>query len=132
MNDETTKNEQQNGKNALEWTVFALSLILIVGVLGFLGFEALSGASTPPRLQISLGEPLKAGKQMLIPVRVENRGATTAAGVEIEVSRRGRDEKAAFVLPHVPRGGQRDGWVAFDAPLNKAELEARITGYQEP
>ncbi len=132
MNDQTTKSEEQGGKNALEWTVFALSLVLFVGVLGFLGFQALSGAPTPPRLEISLGEPLKAGKQMLIPVRVENRGTTTAQGVEIEVSRRGRDQTAAFSLPHVPRGGERQGWVVFDAPLQRSELEARVLGYQEP
>ncbi|MBW3636319.1 MAG: hypothetical protein KY445_07625 [Armatimonadetes bacterium] len=129
---ETTKNQEQGGKNALEWTVFALSLILIIGVLGFLGFEAISGAPTPPRLEVSLGEPLKVGKQMLVPVGVENRGATTAQGVEIEVSRRGRDQTATFSLPHVPRGGQRQGWVVFEAPLQKSELESRVLGYQEP
>lgn len=132
MSDNQSEEAPQGGKNALEWTVFALSLVLVLGVLGFLSYEAISGANTPPRLEISLGEPVKAGKQWLIPVRIENRGATTATSVEIEVSRRGRDEKAGFSLDHVPRGGARQGWVSFDAPLQKSELEARVLGYQEP
>jgi uncharacterized protein (TIGR02588 family) len=133
MGEENLKDEPvKRGKNALEWTVFALSLALVMGVLGFLGYEAFSSAPTPPRLEISLGEPLKAGKRMLVPVRVENRGSTTAITVDIEVSRRGRDEKAGFSVAHVPRKTTRNGWVAFDAPLQKNELEARILGYQQP
>lgn len=129
---ESTEKPGSGGKNALEWAVFALSLLLVGAVLGFLGFDALSGRPTPPRLEISLGEPMKAGNRVLVPVNVENRGRTTAGGVEIEVKRRNSDETGHFSLPHLPRGGQRSGWVSFAAPLQKSDLDAQVLGYEEP
>jgi uncharacterized protein (TIGR02588 family) len=124
--------KEKRGKNALEWTIFGLSSLLVLGVLVFLGLEVVHGAKTPPRLEITLGEPVKAGDRMLVPVAVENRGDSTAASVNVEVSRRKSDEKAGFSFSHLPRGGRRQGWVAFDAPLQKADLEAQILGYEEP
>lgn len=122
----------ETGKNALEWGVFALSLTLVTAVFGWLIYESFATRSAPPRLEISLGEPVKAGKRVLVPVKVENRGDATAAGVEIEVTRQGSEETASFSFPHLPRSGAREGWVAFDAPLQKRELSAKILGYEEP
>ena len=126
-----TKNSKV-GKNALEWTVFSLSLLLVTATFGWLVSQALRQNATPPRLEISLGAPLRAGKRVLVPVKVENRGDATAAGVEVEVERKGSEETAGFSFSHLPRGGSREGWVAFDAPLDKKELSAKIIGYEEP
>jgi uncharacterized protein (TIGR02588 family) len=128
----STEKPVQTGKNALEWAVFALSLLLVGAVLSFLGYDALSGRQTPPRIEISLGEPMKAANRVLVPIRVENRGRTTAGGVEIEVTRRGSDETSHFSLSHLPRGGTRHGWVSFEAPLRKSDLDAQVLGYEAP
>lgn len=131
-----SKDAPATGKNALEWTVFGLSLLLVTATFGWLVYQALHLGTAPPRLEISLGAPVKAGTQMLVPVKVENRGDSTAAGVEIEVERRsgksGAKETASFSFAHLPRSSQREGWVAFEAPLHQDELSAKIVGYEEP
>lgn len=132
MNQIQDKPTAQTGKNALEWTIFGLSLAGLTAVFGWLILSALEHGAAPPRLEISLGQPVKAGARVLVPVKVENRGETTAAGVEIEVERRGGKETAAFSFPHLPRGGARQGWVAFDGPLRREELSAKVVGYEEP
>lgn len=129
---ETAEEEKKTGKNALEWTVFGLSFLLLTSVFGYLIYQSFHYGAAPPRLEVSLGQPVKAGTRILVPVKVENRGQVTAASVEIEVERRGGKETAHFSLPHLPRGGEREGWVAFDAPLRKEELRAKIVGYEEP
>jgi uncharacterized protein (TIGR02588 family) len=119
------------GKNRLEWTIFGASLLLVGALFSFLTFEAISSTALPPRLEVSLGEPVKAGESVLVPVTVENRGDTTAASVEVEVKRRNSDETSHFSLPYVPRDGHRKGWVVFDGPLDKRDLKADIVGYEE-
>jgi uncharacterized protein (TIGR02588 family) len=130
-NQNDQKEPRQHGKNALEWTIFGLSVLLVGSVLVFLGHEAISGVALPPRLEVSLGEPVEAGEQMLVPVIVKNKGEATAAGVEVEVERRKSDETAHFSFPYLPREGQRKGWVVFDSPLDKRDLKASVLGYEE-
>jgi uncharacterized protein (TIGR02588 family) len=126
-----SQQERSHGKNALEWTIFGLSVLLVGGMLAYLALEAISGVALPPRLEISLGVPVKAGEHVLVPVTVKNKGEATAAGVEIEVKRRKSEETAHFSFPYLPREGQRNGWVVFDAPLDKRDLKASILGYEE-
>ncbi|RYG60845.1 hypothetical protein EON80_24365 [bacterium] len=130
----TEQGEDSNlvhGKNALEWVVFGASLLLVGSVLAFLTSQAISSSALPPRLEISLGQPINAGERVLVPVTVKNLGDITASGVEVEVKRQKTDETSNFSLPYVPREGHRKGWVEFDAPLKKEELKAGILGYEE-
>jgi uncharacterized protein (TIGR02588 family) len=124
-------NDTPVGKNLLEWTIFGASLLLVGALLSFLGFQAIANDALPPRLEVSLGVPVKAGESVLVPVTVKNQGDTTAAGVEIEVKRRNSDETSHFSLPYVPRDGHRKGWAVFEAPLDKRDLKAAVVGYEE-
>ena len=126
--DETSK-EKPTGKNALEWSVFAIGLLLLLGTLGFLGREARQSTDSPPRLEAKLGEPVRAGDNVLVPVEVRNVGATTAENVEIEVEHGA--QKGSFSLAFVPRRGERSGWVSFQSPVQTAKLQARVVCYEE-
>lgn len=119
-----------HGKNAVEWSVFALSCVLVTLVLGYLTFLTLTNQSSTPQLRATLGQPIERDGQIWIPVKVENRGMITANNVEIEVEH--GDKSAGFTLPHVPRQGEREGWVGFDPPLQRDTLKARVSGYQTP
>lgn len=130
--DEQNSTEQTSkspAKNALEWSVFALSLTLILATLGFLGLQSKQLTGSPPRLEVTLGEPVRAGENVLIPVKVENRGATTAESVEVEV--RHGAQTSQFSLGFVPRRGERSGWVSFRAPVRKSALKTRVLGYEQ-
>lgn len=118
------------GKNAVEWTVFAFSCVLVTLVLGYLVYLSFASESSPaPQFRVTLGQIIERDGQIWVAVTVENRGAITANNVEVEVERK-NGQSAGFTLPHVPRHGKREGWVAFDPPLTREELKGRITGYQ--
>src|SRR5688572_23728162 len=74
-------------KNALEWTVFAASLALVLAVAGFLVFDALGGAPPgPPQLVVRPGEPRPEGDLLTVPVVVENTGEQAAEEVLVIIS----------------------------------------------
>ena len=127
---QSSPDESQHGKNAVEWSVFGLSCVLVLATLGYLGFLALTDEQSPPTLKVEIGEPVERDGQVWVPVTVENRGAATASNVEIEVQAAGQN--AGFTLPHVPRRGQRRGWVGFEPPLARQHIKARVSGYQAP
>lgn len=123
------------GKNALEWTVFAFSLVLVLSVLGFLGWQASKQKQTAPRLEIAVSSPQKAGENWLFPIEVQNRGTTTALSVEVEVEWKKTGETATFSFSELPREGRRRGFVVFAVKNGqipeKDDLEAKILGYEE-
>ena len=125
-------------KNWLEWTVFALGLVLVIGTIGYLTFDAVTGRSTPPRLEVHLGEPQRIrtsdGEQFLVPVAVTNGGTKTAEGVQVEVTleRANQEpEEAGFEIPFMPRHSTRQGGVTFRSDPRKGRLQTRILGYEE-
>ncbi len=122
-----------HGKNAVEWTVFAFSCVLVTLVVGYLLYLTLSSKpeTATPRLRVTLGQWSERNGHIWVPVTVENNGSVTAVNVEVKVERTD-GQSAGFTLPHVPRRGKREGWVSFAPPLKREQLKARISGYQAP
>lgn len=122
-------------KNFLEWIVFAVSLILVMGVIGYLSYDAATLGNSPPDIQVRLGASETRTQRFVIPVIVVNTGDETAEGVrvEVELKRDGADtETGELEFPFVPRGGQREGFVAFNHDPNTGRLETRVLGYEKP
>ncbi len=122
-------------KNILEWIVFAVSLILVMGVIGYLSYDAATLGNNPPDIQVRLGASEQRTKRFVIPVTVKNAGDETAEGVRVEVKLKldGADaETGELEFPFVPRGGQREGFVAFNSDPNAGRLETRVLGYEKP
>ena len=123
-------------KNWLEWIVFALGLMLIVGTLGYLVYDVATAGDAPPDLEVRLGEPRRASQGFLIPVTVANLGDHTAEGVRVRVELyrgEGEPERAEFEIPFVPRRSTREGWVTFRSDPRTAErIEAWAPGFEKP
>lgn len=122
-------------KNWLEWTVFGLSLVLVVGVVGYLVFDAATIGDAPPTLTLELGETLAQSGGFAVPVTVTNRGDETAEDVQIEVvlMQNGEEiEHGEFSIAFVPRGSQAEGWVMFREDPAGGELAAKVLGYEQP
>lgn len=129
MPTEPSNPEGHNAKNALEWTVFALSIVLISALLIYVGIKALDHKDSPPALKVTIGTLKRSGNTLTVPVTVKNSGQVTAQNVEVEIS--SPDEKAGFTLDYVPREGHSEGFATFEKPVAKDELKARIVGYTD-
>jgi uncharacterized protein (TIGR02588 family) len=126
-------------KHPLEWAVFAVSLIVVAGTVGYLAYEAIQGDSSPAALSVELGRPEPRGGAWAVPVTVHNRGDRTAEGVKVEVTFEASGaapgiqvETAGFEVAFVPRQSRREGWVTFRSDPSRGRLTGRAVGYEEP
>lgn len=122
-------------KNGLEWAVFAVSLVLVLGTVGFLVYDMVRGGNAPPSLSVELGQPKRQGGEWAVPVTVENRGGETAEGAQIEVtlSVPGEPpERARFEIAFVPSGSRREGFVTFAGDPARGRLSGRVAGFETP
>jgi uncharacterized protein (TIGR02588 family) len=123
-------------KNWVEWVVFGVGLLLVASTLGYLVYDGATSADTPPDVEVRLGEPRPGGAGFLVPVTVFNRGGQTAEGVSVEVLLEGggspEPERGEFTVAFLPRGGTREGWVAFRSDPRAGRLTARALGYEIP
>jgi uncharacterized protein (TIGR02588 family) len=122
-------------KNPLEWAVFGIGLILTLGVIGSLVWDAVRGGDKPPDLIVELGAPEPRAQGWAVPVTVRNQGDETAESARVVVTLElpgGRKEEAELDFPFVPRRSRREGWVHFLHPPASGRLNGRVTGYEQP
>lgn len=124
-------------KHPLEWIVFAVSLAIVTGTLGFLAWDAVQdgGSDSPAVLSIELGRPEPRDGAWAVPVTVRNQGDQTAEGVKVEVileTPGAEPEKADFEADFVPRRSKREGWVTFRGDPGRGRLSGRAVGYETP
>ncbi len=122
-------------KNWLECSVFAISLLLVVGVVAYLAYDAASMTDNPPDLAVRVGTPEQHSGYFAVPITVTNAGDTTAEGVVVEVvvERGDKQEQAQFEIAYVPRQSEREGWVTFEQdPQTADRVNARAIGYEQP
>jgi uncharacterized protein (TIGR02588 family) len=122
-------------KNWLEWVCFGISLVLVIGLLGYLLYTAVTTGNSPAHIELQLGPPQERGGKFFINVVAENRGEQTAEGVYVEVvlKANGKEERGMFVIDRLPRQGKRQGIVTFETdPRLASTVEARALGYAEP
>ncbi len=121
-------------KNWLEWSVFALSALLITGVISFLVYESAAIGNAPPDIHLQVGTPEPRTGYFAVPIEVINKGDHTAEGVHIEVALKteGQEETGDFEIAFLPRRGSREAWVTFKRDPGAGKLEARVLGYEKP
>lgn len=122
-------------KNPLEWVVFGIGLVLTLGVVGSLAWDAARGGSEPPDLIVELGAPQTRSQGWSVPVTVRNEGEETAESVRTLVTLAlpdGDKEEAELDMPFIPRHSRREGWVHFLHSPASGQLSGRVTGYEQP
>ena len=121
-------------KNALEWTVFGVGLILIMATLGYLIREVVTTGSRPPELAVSLGAPRRVAHGFQVPVTVVNRGDRVAEGVSVTITLATKTEREEAVLsiPFLPHQSRREGWVTFRADPGTGDLQVGPVVYGSP
>ena len=130
--DDTTDRERDEApsqsRNALEWTVSGIGLLVVLTVVGFLLYQLVVGSDEPADLHVRLGEPESRRGTVMIPVTVENKGDQVAEGAVIEVCA-GPEACADLSFLYVPQGSTRTGTVGLRTPL-AGPLETRVVAYR--
>lgn len=82
-----------------------------------------------------MGTPQERSEDLVVPVRLINRGATSAEDVRIELAvlRDGKAiERAELEIPFLPRHGERESWIVLKGTKGTAQLEVRLLSYRKP
>ena len=121
-------------KNALEWTVFGLGLVLLMAMLGYLVREAVTTGSRPPELAVHLGVPRPVTEGFQVPVTVVNRGDRVAEAVTVTITlaAKAAREDAVLSIAFLPRQSRREGWVTFRGDPRDGNLQVGPVGYVSP
>jgi uncharacterized protein (TIGR02588 family) len=118
-----------------EWVAAAVSTLLVLGVVGYLLYDAVARPRTPPSIQVVADTVLQSGGLWLVEFRASNGGHETAAAVKIEGELMQGDssvESSEAVLDYVPGRSVRNGGLFFQRDPRAYRLELRAHGYQEP
>lgn len=121
-------------KNALEWTVFAVGLVLIIATLAYLVREMVTTGSRPPELVVQLGTPRQVMESFQVPVTVVNRGDRLAEGVSVTITLAAGTEReeAVLSLAFLPHQSTRQGWVTFRSDPKDGNLQVGPVSYASP
>jgi len=126
---------QREQKNWFEWLVFAISLVLVLALVGYLCRDIWTARSGPPDIEITLSPASKRSGHYVVPVTVTNRGYESAEAVHLEVTlkkKSGEEERAEVELQFLPRGSTRRAVVTFESDPAEAEVSARVLGHRRP
>jgi len=113
-----------------------VGLALVVGMLVFLGREALAGDESPPSLDVRVESVSPSGDGYLVRFKASNTGGSTAAQVRVVGVLGPPDaapvETSEVVLDYVPATSERRGGLFFSHDPRAQPLRLRAQGYQEP
>jgi uncharacterized protein (TIGR02588 family) len=122
-------------KNAIEWSVFAVSALIVGACLGALVVMIAREGNAPPSIVVSVGPAERNEAGYLVPVRARNDGDETAEEVRVEVTLEsgGREvEKGELTVAFVPRHSEREGFVVFGRDPACCRIRARAISFERP
>ncbi len=117
-------------KNALEWAVFGVSLVLLIGLIAYIVRDAVADQGDPAQISVELGQPAAEGQRFRVPIQVTNAGDEAAEQVGIEVML--GDETSQLTIDLLPSHSQEHGNVFFSNDPRSGELRHRVVGYLAP
>lgn len=136
---EKNRDNQENEegkKNALEWSTFAASLLLILCTVAYLGYKTYTDKPSPPEIIVAFSLNPGIHSPYRYRLIVENVGGATAEDVIIEMALKKRDstlERSELQLAFVPQSSKREGWVNFLQDPAKADTTiAKVVSFKKP
>lgn len=120
----------------LEWAAGIFGALIAFGLLGLIGWDAVSGpAGEPPAIAVRAQRIVPTPAGFVVEVEARNHSDATAGGVQIEGLTRegGRDvETSRATIDYVPGHATRRAGLIFARDPRPLTIELRATGYQEP
>lgn len=134
--DENPASGELRQKPLLEWIAALLGLIITLGLIGFIGWEALKTPDdSPPSIEIIAERVTRVTGGYVVEIVAINRGPATAAGVEVEgrlKSDAAEPVTSRLTLDYVPGHSHQRGGLFFDKDPRLGQLELRAVGYARP
>jgi uncharacterized protein (TIGR02588 family) len=122
-------------KNALEWSVFAVGLVLVLATLGYLVRESIVSDGGPPDVAVRLGSARPSRHGWLLSVEVTNVGSTTAEDVRVAINLElpdGTRQEAELDIAFLPPESKRQGWVSFRSDPREGTLTLGAIAFEVP
>jgi uncharacterized protein (TIGR02588 family) len=117
------------------WGIALIGLILTLGSIGFLLYEAAFGDSSPPDVTVHLESVVPVRNGFLVQFRAVNDGGTTAQGLKVEgeISKgTERVETSDTTIEYVPAHSERKGGLFFSTDPRQYDLRLGAKGFEKP
>lgn len=116
-----------------ERTVAVVGLLIFGGMLAVLVYYGLQ-PTTPPDLQVRLGEVQKLGERYHAEVVARNEGSETAASTQVvgRLSGTRGKEAAVITFDYIPPASESRGGMYFRSDPRQGELRFDVAGYRSP
>lgn len=119
----------------LEWASAAVGLVLTLGVIGIIGWEALNADDSPAAVRVESLGAQRTPTGYVLQVRVTNTGGSPAAQVAITgelTPPGGVAETAEATFDYVPDHSTRTGGLFFTGNPRDGALKLYAKGYASP
>lgn len=119
----------------IEWVAGMLSLVLILGIIGWVGYEAVTRTDEPPALSVTLIGTESGPSGHRVTFEVENGSTATAAAVVLhgEITDNGEIvEEAEVTFDYVPSQSKAGGALMFQTDPTGKQITIRPVGFTDP
>jgi uncharacterized protein (TIGR02588 family) len=118
-----------------EWVAGAVGLVLVLGTVGFIAYNALTAEPSVPAVTVEhVGTERNAGGYV-VEFRARNSGPSTAASLTISGTLHDGSteiETSQVTLDYLPPRGERKGGLIFQTDPAGHELRLEAEGYVDP
>src|SRR5687767_5064897 len=118
----------------VEWAAGIVSLLIVLGTVGYLAYEGLVPGPDAPSLSVTVMRVRESDGSFVVDVAVRNSGRSAASDVHLAATARSpqADEaRAQARLDYVPGLSTRHASFVFAFDPGK-QAEVRVIGYAEP
>lgn len=118
-----------------EWGVAGVSVLLVLGAVGFMLYEGITVPDSPPHITLQVDTVVEGERGYVVEFRAHNQGHSTAAGLTVEgvlKSDTGTVETSEATISYVPSQSSRRGGLFFSEDPRRYTLDLRPKGYDRP
>ncbi len=127
----SSQNGRKSGTHWVEWIMGACAGVIVAGIIGFLGFEAVTRTGGRPDLRLQVVDQRDTGAGTEVVIEVRNDGHATAASVELAGTTNGQSLRQV-TLDYVPARSRREVVLILPHGVSGGSLKVEILGYVEP
>jgi uncharacterized protein (TIGR02588 family) len=127
----TSGTDRKSNTHNIEWVLGACSGLMILGIAGFLCYEAVTRTGGQPELSLRVVERSETATGETVVVEVRNDGHATAASVEVAGTFDGVSWRQV-TLDYSPAHSRRKVTLLFPKRVHNTPIELHVAGYVDP